>query len=283
MERPADFSLTVPFLLGYMHWEPDSGFALVKRNSLGDFELSKNAYFMDLWEGVGGEYLYLDPIHPRVHSLAWKKGQQIFIAVNNQSGSSLKLRPELVLPRYNQIQSIRYRLPTYQNGRFHLRRDDLQIGESLSIGNAETAVIIVETEAPTVTSEQVLETAYYGQETILPLWERATVTIETPSQNISRLQSLTLRLGLEDKNGPSGTLKGRFNGHSFKIDLDSYASIENFFEYVDVTIPVKQLRDVNKITLSLKDDSTILSHAKLTVRGRWFPDQLLINPIKPPH
>jgi hypothetical protein len=115
------------------------------------------------------------------------------------------------------------------------------------------------------------------------LWERATVTIETPSQNISRLQSLTLRLGLEDKNGPSGTLKGRFNGHSFKIDLDSYASIENFFEYVDVTIPVKQLRDVNKITLSLKDDSTILSHAKLTVRGRWFPDQLLINPIKPPH
>ena len=267
MERPADFSLTVPFLLGYMHWEPDSGFALVKRNSLGDFELSKNAYFMDLWEGVGGEYLYLDPIHPRIHSLAWKKGQQIFIAVNNQSGSSLKLRPELILPSNNQIQSIRYRLPTYQNGRFQLRRDDLEIGESLSIGNAETAVIIIETEAPTVTSEQVLETAYYGQETILSLWKRATVTIDTPSQNISRLQSLTLRLGLEDKNGPSGTLKGRFNGHSFKIDLDSYASIENFYEYVDVTIPVNQLRDVNKITLSLKDDSTILSHAKLTVRA----------------
>ena len=267
MERPADFSLTVPFLLGYMHWEPDSGFALVKRNSLGDFELSKNAYFMDLWEGVGGEYLYLDPIHPRVHSLAWKKGQQIFIAVNNQSGSSLKLRPELVLPSNNQVQSIRYRLPTYQNGRFLLVRDGLQIGESLRIGNAETAVIIVETEAPTATSEQVLETAYYGQETILPLWEHATVTIETSSQNISRLQSLTLRLGLEDKNGPSGTLKGLFNGHSFKIDLNSFASIENFFEYVDVTIPVNQLRDVNKITLSLEDDSTILSHAKLTVRA----------------
>ena len=186
---------------------------------------------------------------------------------SNQSGSSLKLRPELVLPRNNQIQSIRYRLPTYQNGRFQLRRDDLEIGESLSIGNAETAVIIIETEAPTVTSEQVLETAYYGQETILSLWKRATVTIETPSQNISRLQSLTLRLGLEDKNGPSGTLKGRFNGHSFKIDLDSYTLIENFFEYLDVTIPVYQLRDINKITLSLKDDSTILSHAKLTVRA----------------
>ena len=173
----------------------------------------------------------------------------------------------MILPRNNQIQSIHYRLPTYQNGRFQLRRDDLEIGESLSIGNAETAVIIIETEAPTATSEQVLETVYYSQETILPLWKRATVTIDTPSQNISRLQSLTLRLGLEDKNGPSGTLNGWFNGHSFIIDLDSYASIENFFEYVDVTVPVNQLRDVNKITLSLKDDSTILSHAKLTVRA----------------
>jgi agarase len=267
MERPADFSLTVPFLLGYMHWEPDSGFALVKRNALGEFVLSKNAYFMDLWEGVGGEYLCLDPIHPRVHSLAWKKEQQIFIAVNNQSGRSLKLRPELILPRNNHIQSIRYRLPTYHNGRFQLRRDNLEIGESLSIGNAETAVIIIETEAPTVTSEQILETAYYGQETILPLWERATVTIETPSQNISRLQSLTLRLGLEDKNGPSGTLNGRFNKHPFTIDLGANESIQNFFEYVDVKIPVNHLQDVNEITLSLKNDATILSHAKLTIRA----------------
>ena len=267
MERPADFSLTVPFLLGYMHWEPDSGFALVKRNSLGDFELSKNAYFMDLWEGVGGEYLCLDPIHPRVHSLAWKKGQQIFIAVNNQSGRSLQLRPEMILPRNNQIQSIRYRLPTYQNGRFQLRRGALEIGDSLRIGNAETAIIIVETEVPTATSEQILETAYYGQQTILPLRERTTVTIETPSQNIARLHSLTLRLGLEDKNGPSGTLRGRFNGHPFTVDLDANASIENFFEYVDVTIPVNQLQDINVITLSLKNDSTILSHAKLTIRA----------------
>ena len=53
---------------------------------------------MPIWilEGVGGECLYLDPIHPRVHSLAWKE-EQIFIAVNNQSGRHLKLRPELIL------------------------------------------------------------------------------------------------------------------------------------------------------------------------------------------
>jgi len=34
-----------------------------------------------------------------------------------------------------------------------------------------------------------------------------------------------------------------------------------------VTIPVNQLQDVNKITLSLKNYSTILSHAKLTIRA----------------
>ena len=267
MERPADFLLTVPFLLGYMHWEPDSGFALVKRNALGDYELSKNAYFMDLWEGVGGEYLCLEPIHPRVHSLAWKKEQQIFIAVNNQSGRSLQLRPELILPRNNRIQSIRYRLPTYQNGRFQLRRDDLAIGTSLSIGNAETAVIIVETAAPTPTSEQILETAFYGQQTTLPLWERTTFTIETPAQNISRLQSVTLRLGLQDTNGTSGKLRGRFNGYTFSVDLDANESIKNFYEYIDINLPVNQLQNANKISLALKNSSTILSHAKLTLRS----------------
>jgi hypothetical protein len=173
----------------------------------------------------------------------------------------------MILPRNNRIQSIRYRLPTYQNGRFQLLRGELEIGASLSIGNAETAVIIVETETPTASSEQILETAYYGQQTTLPLLDRTTVTIETPDQNISRLQSVILRLGLEDKKGPSGTLRGRFNGYAFTVDLDANESIKNFFEYVDVTIPVNKLQDMNKITLSLKNYSTILSHAKLTIRA----------------
>jgi hypothetical protein len=267
MERPADFSLTVPFLLGYMHWEPDSGVALVKRNSEGDYELTKNSFFLDLWEGVGGEYLLLDPIHPRVHCLAWKKGSQIYIAINNQSGRPLNLRPDILLPANNPIESIRYRLPTYRNGHFQLLSEALHPSEQLSIGDIETALIIVETRAPSPTKQHILQTSHYAHQTALPLSERTTVTIETPEISPTRVKSITLRLGLQNANGPSGKLRGRFNGYPFTIDLDLNKSIKNFFEYVEIEIPANELKYSNKISLRLREPNTILSHAKLSIRS----------------
>lgn len=267
MERPADFSLTVPFLLGYMHWEPDSGVALVKRNSEGDYEFTKNSFFLDLWEGVGGEYLLLEPIHPRVHSLAWKKGSQIYIAVNNQSGRPLNLRPDILLPANNPIESIRYRLPTYRNGHFQLLSEALNPSDRLSIGDNETAVIIVETRAPTLTNQHILQTSHYAHQTALPLSEGTTVQIETPDISSSRVKSITLRLGLQNASGPSGKLRGTFNGYPFSVDLDSNKSIKNFFEYVEVKIPANKLKHSNQISLRLRESNTILSHAKLSIRS----------------
>lgn len=268
MERPADFSLTVPFLLGYMHWEPDSGVALVRRNSSGEYEYTPNVHFLDLWENVGGEYLHLDAIHPRVHSLAWKKGQQIHIAINNQAGRPLRLRPEILLPSTNRIESIRYRIPTYQDGRFQLVRNTLHPTEQLNIGDGETAIIIVETQKETPTTEHILQTSHYAQQTALPLNKGTTVEIETPGLRQTEIQSVTLRLGLQDANGPSGKLKGTFNGYAFSIDLEAHKSIKNFFEYVDVVLPAQKLSHTNKIKLSMRSPSTYLSHAKLTIQTR---------------
>ncbi len=267
MERPADFALTVPFLPGYMHWEPGSGFALVKRDSQGEFQLTKNAYFIDLWEGVGGEYLYLDAIHPRIHALAWKQERRINIALNNQSGKPLLLCPEIQLSPDNRVESICYRLPAYRDGRFQLQRGQLDTSGRLRIGDGETAVIVVETKTAMPTSEHIAQTSHYAHQTALPLSDNPAVEIRTPRQDRSRLRSVTLRIGLQDANGPSGTLLGSFNGHPFSINLEPNKAIKNFFEYVDVPIPASQLKKTNRIRLSLPDSTTILSHAKLTIRS----------------
>lgn len=267
MERPADFELTVPFLLGYMHWEPDSGYALVRKDAAGAYQLTKNAYFLELWEGVGGEYLHLKPIHPKVHSLGWKKGKQVFLAVNNQSGANVNLRPELILPEGNRLVSIQYRHPTYTNGQFQLQRGILKSGESLRIRNAETAILEIQTEACIQTERVIEQRSFYGDQTALLLSYDTVLGIELPLDVLESAQSATLRLGLRDAYGPVGILEGQFNAHPFTVDLDPFSGMQNFFEYVDVKIPVQQLKENNLLSLNLPHSTTSISHAKLIIDG----------------
>ncbi|CAI8257794.1 MAG: Beta-porphyranase A [Opitutia bacterium UBA7350] len=266
MERPGDFELTVPFLLGFMHWEPDSGFALVRKDAQGGgYQLTKNAYFLDLWEGVGGDYLYLEPIHPKVHSLAWKKEKRIFVAVNNQSGADVNLRPELILPKGNKVISIQYRHPTYTNGQFQMQRGILTPEKSLRIRNAETAILEIQTEALIPTVRVLEQRSYYADQTAILLSYDTLLEIDVPEEALEQAQSATLRMGIRDANGPIGTIDGQFNTHPFSVSLERFSTMQNFFEYVDVEIPIQKLKEKNVLSLNLPHSSTFISHAKLII------------------
>ena len=267
MERPGDFEMTVPFLLGFMHWEPDSGYALVRKDNEGAYQLTKNAYFLDFWEGVGGDYLHLEPLHPKVHALGWKKGRQVFLAVNNQSGADVNLRPELNLPEGNKVVSIQYRHPTYANGQFQMRRGTLESGESLRIRNAETAILEIQTEAAIATESVIAQSFYYADQTAVLLSYDTRLEIVVPRDVLESAQSATLRLGLRDANGPVGMIEGQFNAHPFTVDLDPFSGMQNFFEYVDIQIPYQQLKENNALNLVLPHSSTSISHAKLILEG----------------
>ena len=267
MERPADFELTVPFLLGYMHWEPDSGYALVRKDQEGAFQLTKNAYFLDLWEGVGGEYLHLDAIHPKVHTLAWKKGNTIYLAVNNQSGADLNLKPDLRLPEGNSIESIQYRHPTYTDGLFQLRRGRLASGKSIGIRSAESAVIEIQTAEAIATETVIAQRSYYANETAALLSLDTLLEITVPNDALKQVQSVTLRIGLQDAKGPVGQIEGQFNAHPFTVDLDRFSGMQNFFEYVDIEIPVQHLVEKNALILNQPHSSTSISHAMLIIES----------------
>lgn len=267
MERPADFELTVPFLLGYMHWEPDSGYALLHKDKEGKFQLTKNSYLLDLWEDVGGEYLYLDQLHPKIHTLGWKKGKRIFLAINNQSGRELNLKPELFLPPENKLLSVQYRHPSYQDGQFKLLRGSLKPGQGLKISNAETAVIELQTEKKIPSMELIRKNSYYGDQTVIFPSNGSKLNILVPNLEQNKLHSATLRLGFQNTDGPSGELRVKLNGKSFIIDLSAYKNMKNFFEYIDVQVPVHYMRKKNHLAFDFLDSKTIITHAKLILRN----------------
>lgn len=265
MQRPADFSMTVPFLLGYMHWEPNSGFALVRKNQEGHFELTKNSYFLDLWEGVGGNYIKIENIHPKVHSLGWKNGSKIYIAVNNQSGEKLKITPTFLLDQANNIKSINYRKASYQNGRFTLQRGSLPENFGLTLPDAETLILIAETSSPVETNCVLAVASYYGDQTVLALSKEQTVKIRTQPCKEEKIISARLRIGIRDPSGPSGSLKCSFNNYEFNIHLANSSSVKNFFEFAEVDIPVAYLREENTVRFNALSSGTIISHTKLVV------------------
>lgn len=268
MERPGDFAMTVPFLLGFMHWEPDSGYALVRNHKSQGYYLTKNAYLLDLWEGVSGSYLRLDSVHPNVHTLAWKKENKVYLAVNNQSGRTVHFKPKIKLEENNGIVAINYRHPSYFEGRFVMRRGTLPLNKlKLNIPNSETAIFIIQTDKSVPTQSVIKQRSYYAEQTAVLLSHDTRMEIELPENELNGVQTATLRIGIEDKYGPTGQLQARFNNHHININLDAYTGIENFFEYIDIIIPATEIRDKNEIHFNLPHSRTTISHAKLTTQS----------------
>jgi agarase len=265
MERPADFELTVPFLLGYMHWEPASGHALLHKDANGAYQLTKNAYFLDLWEGVGGEYLHLDAIHPKVHALAWKKGTTLYLAVNNQSGADLNFQPQLQVPEGIQIDSIQYRHPTYRDGQFRFLRGSCLLGQNMKLPNAETMILEIRTDQEVKTKERIEARVFYADQTLIFPGSDISLAIALTDFDAKQLHSAKLRLGIQNADGPTGELRGQLNEFSFSLNLDQYKDIRNFFEYVEIVVPVNCLQERNQLTLDLPYTHTIVSHAQLKV------------------
>jgi hypothetical protein len=80
-----------------------------------------------------------------------------------------------------------------------------------------------------------------------------------------QLHSAKLRLGIQNADGPTGELRGQLNEFSFSLNLDQYKDIRNFFEYVEIVVPVNCLQERNQLTLDLPYTHTIVSHAQLKV------------------
>ena len=83
LNRPNEFSITVPFLLSYMHWAPDSSEAMIHQTPDGEFVKTKNTYWLDMWEGYYGKRIPVSSGKDRIFTHAVLDERTIRLAVNN--------------------------------------------------------------------------------------------------------------------------------------------------------------------------------------------------------
>jgi hypothetical protein len=217
LERPDEIELAVPFLLGYMHWEPDSGVALIHKDREGRFFLTPNRHFLDLWEGLGGHYLAVQSPDPKVKVLAWNEKDTIWIAINNHSGNRLSLVPEEFLqgPAADTLVSVSVRHPTYQEGTFLFINRILADGERYVLPVTDTAVFRLQLKEPPSKLRRLQQAVVYAGTTgmLLEAGQTLTLPMMLPDEiDPRRIVRAELRLGFFDGLGKGVLPRVHWNG-----------------------------------------------------------------------
>jgi hypothetical protein len=82
MQRPEDLDLAVPFILPYMHWDPDSDDHMAKRID-GEFQHLKLVYFVKLWRNLSGSRIVATSPDKRLTAIGLREGHRVTLILNN--------------------------------------------------------------------------------------------------------------------------------------------------------------------------------------------------------
>jgi len=252
MQRPADFDLTVPFLIPFMHWDPSSGWAMITQNADGSYNRNKNGYFIDFWKGFGGERI---EIHEEEHKLvthAVRDGNKVVAVLSNRTGQMVNVNLELEGLWAKRIASVKAKRVFFadNNLQFEEKAADLN---SISIGNEECCMVTIEMPMLDPWKKESRSMPYYAPETALKFGadKDAVFNIKIPADQIKEEnQQAVARLGIYRANGFSGNLRVQINGYDHTIDLSHTKGIKTYFDWVEVPIAEDQLRADNVIIVT---------------------------------
>ena len=269
MSRPHQIELAVPFLLGLMHWEPNSGYALVRKDDTGTLQLTKGRYFMDLWEGFGGQMLEVAIDGPeRVKALACADGKNLYLAINNLSEFKLSVEPELLFPEGLKIENLNYRTATYKEGSFEFIESPLKSGALVDCAIGETVVIIAEMDSAIKPIKDLKRSDYFAKfDAPFDPFNAPDLSIDLRSlRGSGSLSSVKLVVGLYQKHGARTSIYGTINDFPFESELILGEGITHFFEPIEIPIPLDFIEENNEILFNrMMPAGSIISYVKLVV------------------
>ena len=268
MDRPADFAITVPFLLGFTHWEPNSGHGLIDVDENRNYEFNHNIHFVNMWEGVKGHRLLTLDDEPKLHVRSFLDDRNMYIALNNRTGDSLSVDLGLQLPQGSTIEKVMLRAIRYTDEQLvYIDEEFANDLAQIPLISEETAVLHLKLNRPTAIQRTVNETSCYATKTVVEA--RGTVNFEVvvPSKALSLKRApAVLRVGLQNSGGFDGALEVKFNGKSYRHDLAWTDGIDNFFDYVEFTIPAADVRAKNEVIVKSPTSGAMITSTKLILK-----------------
>jgi hypothetical protein len=273
LARPDEIQLAVPFLLGYMHWEPGSGSALIHKSPTGEFYYTRNIFFIQLWEDVGGEYVFVNSPDPKVHVQAWAENARLWVAVNNHSGNRLSMFPHAFLTEDSSraLKSVHVRHPAYQEGEFKFIQKRLGPEEAYLLPVSDTLLFCFEFEQEPVARCHLLKQSFYADRIghRLENGQQAAFHIRLSDDiPLAELECVVIRLGLLDGMGRGIAPELSFNGRTLAMPFALPTAVS--FEHLRIEAsPGQVLQDnVLQVRVPEEGDPIGISHVALELYYR---------------
>jgi agarase len=261
LDRPQDFEITVPFMLTFMHWAPDSLETFIHQTPDGEFVKTKNTYIIDMWTGFKGKRIPVSDSEHKVRAHAVIDDDLIRLAVNNHSGQRVELNIEAVVPESLSVISIRRRMAFFEKGETRFVHDELPSLQNIPLGVDATAILEIRLSGVPRPTRCLNETVHYALQTAVPVTGSAALDIPVETTGAEKA---VLRVGLYRKNGFSAPLNLVLNGSEYEIDLSRSQGTPNFFDYVEIDIDPDELRAENNLTVHAAEAGATVTAARIT-------------------
>jgi hypothetical protein len=261
LDRPHDFEITVPFMLTFMHWAPDSLETFIHQTPDGEFVKTKNTYIIDMWTGFKGRRIPVSDTDHKVRTHAVIDGDLVRLAVNNHSGQRAKLDIEAVVPKGVKVVSIKRRMALFEKGETRFVHDELPSLESILLGVDVTAVFEIKLDKAPVLKKTLNETIHYATTTAVKVNGSAALAI--PIESMAPVAA-TLRVGFHRKGGFSRPVTLVLNGAEHVADLSYSEGTPNLLDYVEIPADPGALRAQNKLVVKTDEPGATVTAARIT-------------------
>lgn len=261
LDRPQDFEITVPFMLTFMHWAPDSLETFIHQTPDGEFVKTKNTYLIDMWEGFKGKRIPSADSEHKVRTQAVLDGDLIRLVVNNRSGQRTTLDINATIPKGAKVLSVRRRMALFEKGETKYVDDQLPGLTNIPLGVDVTAVFEIQLANAVTPAITLNESIHYGHQTAVKV--NQTATLDIPADN-TPAESAVLRVGLYRKGGFGKPITISLNGtENHTVDLSWGEGINQFMDYVELPIDPTHVKAMNQLSVSYSEPGATVAAARI--------------------
>lgn len=261
LDRPHDFEMTVPFMLSFMHWAPDSLETFIHQGPDGEFVKTKNTYIVDMWTGFHGKRIPVSDTDHKVRAHAVLDGDLVRLAVNNRTGRRVELNIETALPQGANILSVRRRMVLFEKGETRFVYDEIESLQAVPLGVDVTAIFEVALDRTPELKTTVDERVHYAHATALNIDGALEVDLPVDVKNPA---DAVLRVGFHRAGGMDRPIALELNGQPVaEVDLSSGKGIPNFLDYVEVTLKPNLVQTENTLKISSEEDGVTMTAARI--------------------
>lgn len=260
LHRPGRVLQSIPFILGdTYHWNPDYYASMLRRRSDGTHRVTSLRHFYDLWAGINGDRVYIEPMDPNLAVAAFVDGLQGHVVLENFSLEPRTVRLDLGEVGATSPARVR-RLHFDPTENAVIWREDPETDTTaLRIGGHEKVRVDFNWDVEAVTDRGAVEEVwFYGDRTVVPIQAEEPLDFSFETGDADHLEYALLRVGFGRAHELARFPRVLFNGTELQVPTTDWGGDQSDLParltVAPVPVPTDLIQAHNEARIIFPDD-----------------------------